>query len=635
MDGQAPDPGTMKIFPRNLTARADQVVRGNSASTRPESGVDNCYPGLEIDQRNLDRRFFPGLRFSFHRDDGALLESVHGSFGDLRDADLPLWLWTLVGFTTAEQDSPPVIGCNGLGGLDVWRRVHDLLPGRIAIVLGPAPGFSSETSQDVFADLVSTWNDGQPRIQRGRDGAVRSVTLAGERAAYLDADGVIEDVYEPGELTSTLCAPWQYDFNDCGCFYWAASKPDLVTSADGNHRYLNFQRRDRSEDAPADVPPPDIENWARVRGEQELGYSELVGGAWSELPIVLNDRESEAAVPANLPPVEELWDRERVTRELAYLATVEHALCVEYLYAHYSVKASLKPPVEADAAALARSAAAHEVFQVAIDEMHHLRWANEALGLLGAPPSVGRAAKLGRQLNQPFELKPLTPQQLDWFIEVEAPSQSINQGLDGMYVRLHVSIAEQPDLFPEHERLVPLVKLIIDEGEKHFHRFSAVKAHLALMRVEDYLRTLAAPEPGSSSASLVTLSDQNYAILIGLLQESFALGDRASGLMIEQARRAMYNLHELNHLLASRGIAPAFTLPPDRPPVEPPPGRHLGPDTRAAATARVEELRDQSLAVVNETLEVVEAPDERALVERQRPVIEQLFAATQQILREA
>lgn len=634
MGDQVPDLSAMKIFPRNLTARADSMVRGNSASTRPESGVDNCYPGLEIDQRNLDRRFFPGLRFSFHRGDGALLDTVEGTFGDLAEADLPLWLWTLVGFTTAAQDSPPVIGCNGLGGLDVWRRVHDLLPGRIALVLGPVPGFSAETSQDVFNDLVQTYNDGQPRLRRDATGAVSAVTVAGDRAAYLDAGGVIEEVYEPGELTSTLCAPWQYDFNDCGCFYWAASKPDVVTSADGRHRYLNFQRRDRSADPPADVPPPEIDTWLRVRRQQELGYSELVTGAWNDLPMVINDREDGPAAPPDLPPVEKLWDHGRVVRELTYLATVEHALCVEYLYSHYTVDAPLAVPDEtADAATRARFAAADDVFKIAVDEMRHLRWVNEALDLLGAPPSVGRAARMGRQLDKPFELKPLTPEQLDWYIEVEAPSQSINEGLDGMYVHLHVSIAAQPELFAEHERLVPLMKLIIDEGGRHFERFTAVKGHLAPMQVEDYLRPLTAVEPGSDDARLTALSDQNYTILIGLLRESFGLGDRAGGLMIEQARRAMFNLHELNHLLASRGIAPPFTLPADLPPTEPPSPGALRAAARAAG-GRIEALRAESLTVLDKALDVTDTPSERQLVERQRPVLEDLFATTQRILHD-
>lgn len=58
-------PDGRKIFPRNLTARAAHRVVGNPDVTRPEDAVANCYPGLESDNRNLDRRFFPGLVFNF------------------------------------------------------------------------------------------------------------------------------------------------------------------------------------------------------------------------------------------------------------------------------------------------------------------------------------------------------------------------------------------------------------------------------------------------------------------------------------------------------------------------------------------------------------------------------------------
>ena len=54
-----------KIFPRNLTARAGYLVPGNPVVTRPEDAVANCFPGLELDVRNLERRFFPGLVFNF------------------------------------------------------------------------------------------------------------------------------------------------------------------------------------------------------------------------------------------------------------------------------------------------------------------------------------------------------------------------------------------------------------------------------------------------------------------------------------------------------------------------------------------------------------------------------------------
>jgi len=71
-----------KIVPLNLTARAAMQVVGNPVSTRMESGVGNCYPGLEFDHRNLDRRFFPGLVFEF-TDFGPQLVAV-----DLNDPDL-------------------------------------------------------------------------------------------------------------------------------------------------------------------------------------------------------------------------------------------------------------------------------------------------------------------------------------------------------------------------------------------------------------------------------------------------------------------------------------------------------------------------------------------------------------------
>lgn len=100
---------------------------------------------------------------------------------------------------------------------------------------------------------------------------------------------------------------------------------------------------------------------------------------------------------------------------------------------------------------------------VAIDEMRHLRWVNEALDLMQQSPSLGRAQLIGRTFNRPFELERLTPQQLQWFIDVEEPSQVAGQGLDGMYVRLLASIDRQPEQFPERERLMRLIKLIVDE----------------------------------------------------------------------------------------------------------------------------------------------------------------------------
>ena len=47
--------------PRNRTARASVI--GNPASAGLDASVANCFPGLELDVRNLEGRFFPGLVF--------------------------------------------------------------------------------------------------------------------------------------------------------------------------------------------------------------------------------------------------------------------------------------------------------------------------------------------------------------------------------------------------------------------------------------------------------------------------------------------------------------------------------------------------------------------------------------------
>lgn len=43
-----------------------------------------------------------------------------------------------------------------------------------------------------------------------------------------DTAALAKDLIKPGELTQGLCAPWQNDYRECACYYWAASRPDYV-----------------------------------------------------------------------------------------------------------------------------------------------------------------------------------------------------------------------------------------------------------------------------------------------------------------------------------------------------------------------------------------------------------------------
>src|SRR3974377_1778922 len=48
--------------PRNLTALAAERVRSNPPSTGPIDSIENCFPGLDIDIRNIFIDLFVGLK---------------------------------------------------------------------------------------------------------------------------------------------------------------------------------------------------------------------------------------------------------------------------------------------------------------------------------------------------------------------------------------------------------------------------------------------------------------------------------------------------------------------------------------------------------------------------------------------
>ena len=57
-----------------------------------------------------------------------------------------------------------------------------------------------------------------------------------------------EHLLEPGDLTQSLCSPWQNDYRECACYYWAASRPDyvnVVPADDGASRGDNWMQKER------------------------------------------------------------------------------------------------------------------------------------------------------------------------------------------------------------------------------------------------------------------------------------------------------------------------------------------------------------------------------------------------------
>ena len=441
-----------KIFPRNLTAQADYLVAGNPVITRPEDAVANCFPGLELDIRNLDRRFFPGLVFEFASPDPEVTPHVRAGakvayFALCEDPDLQVdeqtidrlantlklkktdarklhddlygklsenkdslekgsWYLDWVEQTRVVNGRPKryrlsMNDSNGepLDGLVVWRLVRGLEPGIVAI--GVRRHDEKKTG--------------------GKKKLGKSIKFNGWRRIYADpTTGVINGAYQPGELMQGLCSPWQHDFRDCQCFYWAANHPDVVLGELYPGEALpptGDARRAPAADEPAktglsDQPakpaagsPSEGErvlasvplDWIRADRSRALAAEAQgtiaknrpyqldafeINSAWQALSIVLEGREIGGPyVPQTIETANPFTSPKELANKLTQtLAPLEVTLTLEYLYARFSLLSTdeaRKTGIEGlpGAVMLARD----RLMLIAVSEMRHLRWVNQIL----------------------------------------------------------------------------------------------------------------------------------------------------------------------------------------------------------------------------------------------------------------
>ena len=606
----------MKLFPRNMTARADVVVRGNPVTTRPESGVENSWPGLEFDHRNLEKVFFKGLYFEFHDERGAILRdfdknSAAAKFFKKSEIEEGIYLAYLQGEVTSGREKNVrerrVFSFIPPAALENWRLVRDLEKGPVGIAL-----CRQSVYDEVLANQITIDDIKPPFDKRKNRREMGFVFLFGERTDYVTADGVIDpELIPPGDLTRSMCSPWQFDFTDCGCFFWASNKPDMVSSPEQPQQILNWRRRDRTRDAERKATDWILKDAGDWENTGTLGHVDLINH-FQNLKFVFGGREQDE-YPASNPLSGALLSKRDVIERLKILATVEHALTAEYLYAYYSIKLprgvgpQREPwnapgrPVDQTSEEARIFTAASEVLTIAIDEMRHFRLVNEMLIELGEPHVLGRAEIIGidfpekKGFKHPFELAPLTAAQLDWFIKVEQVSANHRDPttIDGMYTLLLRSIEEGSEFTPAlKEFLGPTVKIIIDEGLDHYRRFTHAKEALDGIPEKRYLNVKAGPKrapKGSPEEILQRTADASYESLLRALDYVFNQGNKQHGALLEAARRAMYNLDDTNRALAQKGYGALYTLPAA---VAPATAREIGDPLRP----HIEQLRSSGNA---------------------------------------
>jgi hypothetical protein len=576
---------TSKIFPRNLTARAAVEIAGNPVTSRLESSVGNCYPGLEFDHRNLDRRFFPGLVFEFvsiisavaddvARGQGARLVEVDPA--DEALADLPQLAKRLAGnegqllregswfleeisqggrTIVLSQDGSP------LDAMTTWRMVRSLEPAPITITLRRRPQKAGE------------------RVPNPQ-----SIELKGRRRTYVDTTtGVISLAYSAGELSQSLCSPWMHDFRDCACFYWASNHPDIVLAADVPGEPIlpngapedpvraltpiDWLRSDRRSAAPAQ--PTEDQNRPAQMDHYEINER------WQDLAIVLRGRELEGAYQVGEAETANPFPSpDALGEKLLELATLEHAVALEYLYARYSLKSAAETSDKrlADDLVFVR----HELLLIAVSEMRHLRWANQLLwslehdGMLTKKlgPSLGvateipgaaatsvpqlAASRVSSPVTRPRQLRALQPAVLADFVAVEQPSGF----LDGQYSRVLATLRQKA----YRPTLEQLAARIIGEGMEHFSRFREIQVALREHQPSDYLRPKYAP--GQANDATVARALAMYRDILAELTAAYDRGDMEDAAHIARARALMFELDSLAEDLGRKGIGVPFFASP-------------------------------------------------------------------------
>ena len=574
-----------RIIPLNLPAGLEHETPGNPVSTRLETSVANCFPGLEMDILNLDRRFFPGLIFEFVQNDpgspavyqrGAKLVATDGS-----DSAAP----TNKEFTNHLQKLQALLANHAI--------FLDALIGADGKRVDMFDAHGVPYDWDVTWRLVRSLEPGQITIELGsRDGGKRPpiATLTAHRRSFWNKHGELAAVYRPGELTQSLCSPWQHDFRDCGCTYWAASHPDIVLP---EHPDSVEEAQDPGIEAAMAQDPIIWERWnqsanvsSRTTADScspfEMDHYEI-NQRWRDLPFVFEGRERR--IPWSVGPCEEAapLDAGELVPQLKRLAAMEHALALEYLYARYTVRfedATL-PAADAESADFI----AHELLTIATGEMLHLRWVNQllwelestnrdhapALEIARTLPNTPTGKTASGATARDSSTRPIDVAIGD-FLASEAPSGSIErqyarvlalfrQGLPPRQVEGAAGGAEYHGRREFSPDMIGLVERIMADGVTHYSRFREIKTLLDRPRAESIVRHLkdlarddypvAATSPNGQPIKVTYASfEALYYELLVALRDAYFSGRVEDRSAVVRARQVMLEMNLIATQLA-------------------------------------------------------------------------------------
>lgn len=243
------------LTPRNRTAQIHYQALGNPISSRPVTSVANCCPGLEVDFRAVWRRMFEGIVLREY--DNYVVE-IEPQVTDPKIAALKghrlLRIILPAKGERKRKEIPTVTVMRGPASSDA--------DGAIILTTSLNPdGLAALEWSNLLADVLHTCQGDTVECDFSEEEAENQILLREKPKNYIrlplrvrhffeDETAVISQALaDAGELTQGLCSPWQNDYRECSCYYWASARPDFVNmeaGADGLSKGDNWLQKERT-----------------------------------------------------------------------------------------------------------------------------------------------------------------------------------------------------------------------------------------------------------------------------------------------------------------------------------------------------------------------------------------------------
>jgi hypothetical protein len=211
------------LSPSNLTAQLHHRGEGNPFGVLARTAISNCFPGLEFDFRNLWRRAFEGIVLL--ECNNYVVAAEDSQFTNL----VGRRLLKFDGLPTVVVTTGPVMPRGGditlsTGGNPNAVSFMEWSNSIARIIKKQGQEVVCEFNESAIAGDNEVLSDGTPTMK---------VTLRLRKFFEGETAAIASAMLEAGELTQGLCSPWQNDYRECACYYWAASRPDYVNVEPG------------------------------------------------------------------------------------------------------------------------------------------------------------------------------------------------------------------------------------------------------------------------------------------------------------------------------------------------------------------------------------------------------------------